>query len=291
MRFNILGKFMLCFGVILSLMFCIGAFLVVNIWNINNNYDRLINEKAHARYMITLTNANYNQAAANLISYTVTGNPSDASKYVQAINRAKENLKSIEPLLVKQEEKALYGDFNERAMSYEQYGQQVLNLIKEREDIEGDEREEVQERLMSHIRSNEELFSKLSSSGNTFEFLISDALDKETKMNFDNANNTIQISIVLLALVTILGALIGYLMGWRMVKPIRIVSQEAAKIASNDLTSTEIKIKSKDEIGALADSFNKMLLSLKDMYLTFRRNRAMLPHLQKIFLRVQKIWL
>lgn len=51
----------------------------------------------------------------------------------------------------------------------------------------------------------------------------------------------------------------------RLVKPIKIVANKAQQIAAGDLTSNPINIKSHDEIGELAKSFNAMFSSLKEI--------------------------
>ncbi|MBU8906287.1 methyl-accepting chemotaxis protein [Desertibacillus haloalkaliphilus] len=50
-----------------------------------------------------------------------------------------------------------------------------------------------------------------------------------------------------------------------IIKPIRLVTKAAQKIANGDLTTQQLKIRSNDEIGELADSFNTMLLKLKEI--------------------------
>ncbi|WP_052144933.1 methyl-accepting chemotaxis protein [Halalkalibacter okhensis] len=51
----------------------------------------------------------------------------------------------------------------------------------------------------------------------------------------------------------------------RRLKPIAIISEHAEKIASGDLTEEKLEIKSNDEIGNLANSFNKMSSQLRVM--------------------------
>ena len=50
-----------------------------------------------------------------------------------------------------------------------------------------------------------------------------------------------------------------------IVKPVKLLSKTAHKIALGDLTAEQINIKNNDEIGDLAESFNIMLLNLRDM--------------------------
>ena len=62
-----------------------------------------------------------------------------------------------------------------------------------------------------------------------------------------------------------LAGLVVFFIVKRLVKPIKIVSETAQQIAAGNLTSDLLNIKSKDEIGELAKSFNTMFLSLREI--------------------------
>jgi methyl-accepting chemotaxis protein len=51
----------------------------------------------------------------------------------------------------------------------------------------------------------------------------------------------------------------------KTIKPLRILSKRAEQIAHGDLTAESIQIKNRDEIGELAQSFNMMLINLREM--------------------------
>jgi methyl-accepting chemotaxis protein len=70
----------------------------------------------------------------------------------------------------------------------------------------------------------------------------------------------IQSLILAIALFTLLSISINKIVS----KPIKTVVKAANDIADGDMTTNELKIKSKDELGILITSFNKMLYSLKN---------------------------
>lgn len=57
----------------------------------------------------------------------------------------------------------------------------------------------------------------------------------------------------------------AFIIARMIANPIRLVDAEAAKIAAGDLTGKEIAVKSKDEVGSLAESFNEMLKNLQEI--------------------------
>lgn len=86
---------------------------------------------------------------------------------------------------------------------------------------------------------------------------ISHYMEKVDSLRF-GINIVILLSIVLTALVV-------YIIIKRLVKPIKEVSDTAQQIAEGNLTCKLLNIKSNDEIGELAKSFNTMVNSLKEM--------------------------
>lgn len=78
-------------------------------------------------------------------------------------------------------------------------------------------------------------------------------------------------SLVLSAVVTVfLAALVSFILSRRLTTPIREVTQAAHEMAAGNL-GHRVLVKSKDEIGDLAESFNRMAMSLENAE-TLRRN-------------------
>ncbi|SFL87259.1 methyl-accepting chemotaxis protein [Paenibacillus sp. 1_12] len=78
---------------------------------------------------------------------------------------------------------------------------------------------------------------------------------KQNSETVDTATATVSI-ISIIALV--LAMLIGYFSSRMITKPIVAMERFADKIASGDISIANIQVKNKDEIGALANSFNQM---------------------------------
>ena len=58
---------------------------------------------------------------------------------------------------------------------------------------------------------------------------------------------------------------VTYIISKQISKPVLAISQAAEKIANGDLTGETLQIKNRDELGRLAESFNKMHANLKNM--------------------------
>ena len=69
---------------------------------------------------------------------------------------------------------------------------------------------------------------------------------------------------------TLLGFLIGMLLSGRITRPLVLLESSARKLAGGDL-SLPVEVRSVDEVGGLADAFEKMRRSLKDMIETLEQ--------------------
>jgi len=86
--------------------------------------------------------------------------------------------------------------------------------------------------------------------------------NQQTLMTLQSQNNTINIILTLVALV--LGGLIAFFLSGSMAKSLLKLRDASAKIAEGNLTE-EVTVKSKDEFGELAESFNKMTKNLREL--------------------------
>ncbi|MGD8190729.1 methyl-accepting chemotaxis protein [Brevibacillus ginsengisoli] len=79
----------------------------------------------------------------------------------------------------------------------------------------------------------------------------------------DVANNYLVTIGVIGLIVLLLALIIIYFFSRSMIKPILQVSIQAQNISNGDLSNEQVSVKSKDEVGILASSFNQMTASLK----------------------------
>lgn len=78
-------------------------------------------------------------------------------------------------------------------------------------------------------------------------------------------NSSRLIFLIMSLLCIVVSTIIGFIVSANISKPVKRLEKSVRAIADGDLTIEEIKISNKDEIGSLADSFNKMVGSLKEI--------------------------
>ncbi|OWR29557.1 methyl-accepting chemotaxis protein [Saccharibacillus sp. O23] len=113
-----------------------------------------------------------------------------------------------------------------------------------------------------------EAFSVWNTANNSIMELI--ALDNQqaggmTQEAVDRSQTATTIVIVLSAIAIVLAVLIAVVLGRMIATPLKRVQKASERIASGDLTGEEIKVSSRDEIGAMASAFNAMTVSLREL--------------------------
>ncbi|PXV89483.1 methyl-accepting chemotaxis protein [Lachnotalea glycerini] len=94
------------------------------------------------------------------------------------------------------------------------------------------------------------------------ELIRSETLKEEIQASFVHI---IVVIIIVVALVTALSIFLVIILAKNITKPIHSLKEQMQIMASGDLTAKEVAVNSRDEIKDLADAFNEMSNSLKDI--------------------------
>ncbi|MHB1043150.1 MAG: methyl-accepting chemotaxis protein [Eubacteriales bacterium] len=265
MKLNILGKLMLACAVVLFLAMGACLYLVYQIKITANDYDLLIDRKANAYAWTEAALAQYNEAAANVRGYIISGKPEHVNQYEQAVRDGDNYVEKIAYVLKTEKEKQLMSDFQTKIPAFKQYGAEVFRLVKAREAARGNDRAVLEEQLMEYSHINGKTVENVSVSGKDIgKYYESQLLDENNK-NLNKVKKTVRISLILVTITITLGLIFAYFIARMIASPIRLIDSEAAKIAAGDLTGEKINIRTKDEAGNLAESFNTMLANLKEI--------------------------
>jgi methyl-accepting chemotaxis protein len=90
----------------------------------------------------------------------------------------------------------------------------------------------------------------------------------------DAANQILYMILAVLGISTLIGGAIIYLFARHIAKPIRAISGNLLEMANNDLTGEPIEISNKDEIGTLAEAYNKLLKNLYTLVQTMQSSSS-----------------
>ncbi|MEX2415020.1 MAG: methyl-accepting chemotaxis protein, partial [Paenibacillaceae bacterium] len=81
----------------------------------------------------------------------------------------------------------------------------------------------------------------------------------------ERTKNMLTFTTLLGVIFSIIAGITSFLYARRMARPIIAVARDMDRFAGGDLTMKELEVNSHDEIGSLAQSFNKMVISINDV--------------------------
>jgi methyl-accepting chemotaxis protein len=90
-------------------------------------------------------------------------------------------------------------------------------------------------------------------------------MEEGSKTNSEMVHSVITTVLIFSIVAFALAILIGIIITRMITKPILSLAEAAEKIASGDLTQDDIKVKNRDEIGNLTNSFNQMKMNLRQL--------------------------
>jgi len=267
MKLNIKWKILLGFGIVVLLMLSSCLYLIAEMKTMDRNYSALITEDAYGYIYAESSRAEFNMTTINIRGYMIYGNSDGPAKIKESFDNSFRIIDKVAPLVSTDEGKRLINDYRTKADAFEKMIlEQYLPLVNAREIAQSEEERAIaQKNVMDFFAVNKVKINELNAAANAFSEYESKLLEESRNNNTNNVNKTIFISNIVVLIIIFIGIFIALLIAHIIANPISLVDTEAAKIAAGDLTGKEIKVKTKDEVGHLSESFNNMLHNLKDI--------------------------
>lgn len=267
MKLNIRAKLFLGFTLVLILMAAAIGYLYYEIKSINASYNNLIEDRVEKISLSKGMMAAFSQEVIYVRSFLFTGDRQYMQKYYNSAGELTQLIEKISPMARTNEGKQMIKDIAFARDAYENLAVRAIALKGENLQAGVDP---------DTVKANEEEINKLLNRGSAVVKETLDAaqafvdrnqrlLDEGKLQNAKKVDRALTLIIVMFLAALAAGLLITVVIARHISSPIILLEREVGRIAGGDLTGRELVIKSKDEIGSLAASFNKMLLNLKNM--------------------------
>ncbi|MGE5704214.1 MAG: methyl-accepting chemotaxis protein [Clostridia bacterium] len=249
------AKFILSYLAIALLIALLGGYAVMMIEKVNQNgewqyTDRVVPLTHLAKISKLAENTRVNMLGAIL------------NKDVSFTKKAEANLHEIEQLsgefaksYMAADEKAAFEQFQSDWGTFQTI---VLSNIQLIQNGRFDE-------ALAGVKKGQEPFTKASEDLTALLELNQKAANQlrlDSQGSFESTRTTMILAVLIVA---VLAVGIGLAVGRAITKPLSLLSQEAEAIAAGDLTVEAVQVKSKDELGQLAASFNRMSGNLRQI--------------------------
>jgi methyl-accepting chemotaxis protein len=257
MRMSIRKKLYGGFSAVLIFLIIISVGNYILTSKINTTYTQLMNNSTKIVSHIKDLNNAISDEQSNVNYFLLTGQANYLKSYQKSFDTYNEKSKQISELIKGQDSWQVL---------------QGLDLIQEQYVIAADQmiddkRKNSVDKYTKNAEAQGPLIQKFSETADKFIQNQEAILNKEIEETKKVVNSAKLVISIITVVTLLLGLSIAYWISNLISKPIKLLSETAAKIADGDLTTDEIEIKTKsnDEISELVKAFNKMTNNLRKL--------------------------
>ncbi|MBT2655280.1 methyl-accepting chemotaxis protein [Bacillus sp. ISL-18] len=256
MRFTIGKKLFFGFLAVLIILAVTVVISYTQLTSIDNNYNNLINDKANKVILVQKLNGIIKTEQVSIRGYLITKDPEALSNFTKAHEEfvtASENLDSI---MVRPEAKKLLKSVKESESEYFTIGNQQV-LLKQQNKTD--------EYIKLSNLQGHQVITSLDKTIAELDIFQQKLLDQGNAANTKKVNSVKTWVLILGLIAIILGAIVAFIMGRMISKPIIKLVNVAHQIAKGDLTLEDMHVNNNDEIGDLSRSFTEMVSNLRQL--------------------------
>lgn len=259
------SKQLLGFSAILIIMAAVTIFSIRNMRAIKNEIDEVTSNWLPRGNAISDININTTNLRLNQLQHAMATDEETKQQLseimIDLIDKINDNLDTYERLKAESQKRGLYSDeerrlFDEFDSKWERYQELSFNFFMLSRD---------NKRTQAVKLLNGEARQVFNDFGGVLEELVKvnqeDAFQAAQRANITFAS-TRNITVVLLLVTSLLSILIAWILVRYITHPVHQLEEAAGKVADGDL-DVKLPIKSNDEIGHLAESFNQMTTALR----------------------------
>ncbi|CAN7763179.1 methyl-accepting chemotaxis protein [Paenibacillus sp. LjRoot153] len=256
MKLTIARKQYLSFASVLLLLLIISATSLLKIQSVNNSYQFLLDDRVTKIILVKDMVSELREQFKEMRGFVLSGNQSSMNNWLNAKSIYDEKFKILEGMenlpAVKQNLQDLK-DLNEQYLKYAEQLQEYKNQNKSAE--------------LSNLISTtgNEISKNFFQKANEIIDVQQKLLDETRQQTDSSVNTTIEIVIWISVAAIAIGISVAIIISRMVSVPVSRIAQAANQIAGGDLTEGDLYMKSRDEIGELGTSFNRMKRNLLEL--------------------------
>lgn len=263
MRFTIYKKLTLGFFIVIFVLIGTIGLNFKQLNSVNKTYRVLLEEQTTKSISIQELRAIAKQEIVNMRGYLLLGDKQNFQSNTASREEFKKKYDELMASLDSQKSIELLEAINKSEQDVQQFADRMFSLKEAGETEQYVKLDSKQGRLI--IKQFDERVANLAN--------YQDEYIKEKIVDTSKEIQSIKIQMIMLGVfAVVISLIIAMIMGSLISRPIRGMAKTAKKIAGGDLTTEQIQIKNRDEVGDLALAFNQMAANLKDLITNVRHN-------------------
>lgn len=253
-------KVILLFSVLLAIVLLNSGNFIYQLKNVDISYSQTINQRVPAMQEASSLSENSVNAAYFVQNYAL-GLESAKAQYEQTLKEMDKSITYLDEEATTSAEKELITETKKQYAAYEQVLNQAIQLIDNNK----------QEEAMSILKNeSSEITNKLDENTTQIIQSVVASFNSANKEGTKSTNAATMVGVVLvIILIAVIVGIIFY-MRKSIVRPIELLNQSIQQVAAGDLSTEDVVVRSKDEIGTLSTAFNAMKNSLREVISTIK---------------------
>ncbi|MFJ7736527.1 methyl-accepting chemotaxis protein [Lysinibacillus sp. NPDC097287] len=228
----------------------------MDLTKMKNEYNAILDKNVEQIYLASDLQSNTKQQSIYIQHYIETGNSGTLESFRSVQLRIGTGVGLLKDLIVDEQLIEINNKMIEGKKSFDQVAESVISAVDNGDAVAA---REIYDTELSRLNS---LMSSVANEMLAFN-----------KMQFaeiaDNAEKEVQksaiITVIIGILATVVCTFLSILMTMKIAKPLTVMASSVQRISQGDLTIDDIKVKSKDELGTLANAFNEMKQSIRSL--------------------------
>lgn len=248
-RFKLLSGF----GVVLLLLLLLSGTSYTQLENVEQTFTNFIDKELQLTEEAKNVQVSFAVTEAALNNYVLFGDQQHLDKLMALDGQTDDSIKKVKKLAQHDQTRQLATQIEQSMDAYDQYTEEIVSLVQSGK----------LEEARMYIHSNQQVLEKFHQAVEQLAQYQAKE-EQEAKSSVEKKVDSVNCFVILLTLVTLLaGVLLALFMGRLIAHPLQQMAQEAAKIASGDLSGRDLPVKNRDELSTLARSFNQMRANLR----------------------------
>lgn len=255
-RFTIRRKIFISFLAVLILLSATVAVAYMQITRISDQYTDIVDDKAYKLNLIQQLNVQVKKEQSGFRGYLLFGDSDALQDFTDAHDTYKDLSRNLEAIVENPEGAALLQELIALENEFSYTSNQAI-----KEKVKGNNEKYME---LATTKGQEILakFDQKAEELEAFQQSLMDASKADVKAEVEE----IKLLVLILSIAAILVSIVvSQVVGYFISRPIVKIAGAAERIASGDLTSESISVRSKDEVGDLGSSFNKMSQQLREL--------------------------
>lgn len=256
MKMTIRKKLFSGFLAVLLLLIGISGIAYYEITAVDQDYTDLIEDKAKKLLMIKDLEIAAKTEQSVLRGYLISRDDLSLQSYEDAENEYKNTSESLSQMIKHPQAKKLLKELNDVEKEFREFAKKAMRARQYNE---------TQKYTRLVLTEGKDIVDRFNAKAKELNKYQQKLLNEENIATTNKVDSIRQTVLILSIISVLLAMVIAYYISQIISNPVIAINKAAGKIASGDLTSEKMKIKNKDEIGDLAQSFNQMTENLREL--------------------------